>query len=138
MKQKYERKHLILAAIADKPHLIWVETSTLRIPEAIAEYDPDVFICFNSASQRYEVHSLANKTHDTFNFSVEYEELDDRLLNHLKRHDLKRIRMKDLIWEMDQRNDQRERQNANHRRSDIEAWAKENRTRFKKFADEVY
>lgn len=122
---------------SSKPYLHVIETSTTSIPERLEELDSDLFVCFNSKTQRFEVHSLANRG-TTFCFSVPYDELDARIIEIFQRSNLKNRSVKEIIREMDKENEEREKRNEAHRRSDINAWGREHRSMFKKAADEIY
>lgn len=120
-----------------KPFLFAMENSTHDIPKRLEEIDSDLFICFNKITQRFEVHSLDNRG-TTYCFSVPYDELDVRTIEVFRRSNLKTRSVKEIIWEMDRENELRERRNEARRRSEINAWAREHRSEFKKAANEVY
>ncbi len=120
-----------------KPYLIPIEHSLYDIPKRLEEIDSDLFVCLNTKTQRFEVHSLGNKG-TTFCFSVPYDELDVRTIEVFRRSNLKTRSIKEIIWEMDRENELRERRNEARRRSEINAWAREHRSEFKKAAEEVY
>ena len=120
-----------------KPFLFALENSTHDIPKRLEEIDSDLFICFNKITQRFEVHSLANRG-TTFCFSVPYDELDARTIEVFRRSNLKTRSIKEIIWDMDRENEQRERRNEARRRSEINAWGREHRSEFKKLANEIY
>jgi hypothetical protein len=120
-----------------KPFLLVLENSICDIPKRLEEIDPSLFVCFNKITQRYEVHSLANHG-TTFCFSVPYSELDARTIEVFRRSNLKTRSVKEIIQEMDRENEEKEKQNEARRRSEINAWARENRSEFKKAAEGVY
>ena len=120
-----------------RPHLMPIEHGLHGIPKRLEEIDPSLFVCFNKITQRYEVHSLANHG-TTFCFSVPYSELDARTIEVFRRSNLKTRSVKEIIQEMDQENEEREKRNEAHRRSEVNAWARENRSEFKKVAEGVY
>lgn len=120
-----------------KPYLFLVETSVNKIPEAIEEYDPAMFICFNSLNQAYEIHSLSNRG-DTHAMSIPWETLDQRVINLVWRRDQKKHSLKDIIRDIDRHNDEIEERRQRQRRSDINAAARETRSVFKRFAEEVF
>lgn len=98
-----------------RPHLIPVFTNVCHIPERLYEADPTSFFVWNTAEQRYEVHCLDNKG-DSYSMTVPYRELDVRILERIRRSDL-RVRGLDIYREMDEINErldtsaQRARQN---------------------------
>lgn len=120
-----------------KSFLFLVETSIYHIPERLEEYDPNMFICFNSLIQEYEVHSLRNKG-DTHALSIPWAELDQRTLDFVADRDQNRRPLKDIIREIDKRNEEREKRREKYRRSEINSIAREVRPIFKRFAEEVY
>ena len=120
-----------------KSFLFALESNIYDIPKRLEEIDSDLFVCFNSKTQRFEVHSLANRG-TTYCFSVPYDELDVRTIEVFRRSNLKTRSIKEIIWEMDRENELRERRNEARRRSEINAWGKEYRSEFKKIANEIY
>lgn len=122
--------------ISGKPYLHVLETNPYGIPERLEEYDPNMFICFNSLLQEYQVHSLGNKEKNTFALSVPWKELDSRILDYVASRDQNKRPLKEIIREIDRRNEEREERNIRHRRSELNAIARETRTIFKRFADE--
>lgn len=123
--------------ITGKPFLRVLETNTYNIPERLESLDSRLFVCFNARTQRFEVHSLDNHG-TTYCFSVPYPELDVRTIEVFRRSNLKTRSIKEIIWEMDRENKQRERRNEARRCSEINAWAREYRSEFKKAANEFY
>lgn len=120
-----------------KPFLFAMENSTHDIPKRLEEIDSALFICFNKITQRFEVHSLDNRG-TTYCFSIPYSELDARTIEAFRRSNLKTRSVKEIIQEMDQENEEREKRNEARRRSEVNAWARENRSEFKKVAEGVY
>lgn len=120
-----------------RQYCILVETSITRIPERLEEIDSNLFVCLNTRTQNFEVHSLANRE-STYCFSVPYNELDSRVIEVFQRSNLKTRNAKEIIWQMDRENEELERRRENHRRSETNAWAREYRSMFKKAAEEVY
>ena len=55
-------------------HCILIETSITRIPERLEEIDFNLFVCLNTITQNFEVHSLANRG-STYCFAVPYKEI---------------------------------------------------------------
>ena len=114
-----------------------ITTSVTRIPERLEEIDSNLFVCFNIKTQRYEVHSLANRG-STFCFSVPYDELDNRVIEIFRRSNIRERNVKEIIRELDRENEERERRNMAHRKSEANAWARDYRSMFKKLAEEIY
>lgn len=128
--EKYDR-------IAGKHHLKIMETSVCGIPERLEDYDSGLFLVFNCQTQKYEVHSLGN-TENTYCFAVPHDELDARAISTVERNDTKKRRIKDIVAEMDAKNEALDRNEARRRRDDVKAIAVEMRPAFKKLAEEVY
>lgn len=120
-----------------KSFLFALESNIYDIPKRLEEIDSDLFVCLNKITQRFEVHSLANRG-TTYCFSVPYDELDVRTIEVFRRSNLKTRSIKEIIRELDQENEERGKRNEARRRSEINAWGKEYRSEFKKIANEIY
>ena len=118
-----------------KPYLFLVETSVNKIPEAIEEYDPAMFICFNVLRQEYEVHSLSNRG-DTHAMSIPWDTLDQRVIELVWRRDQKKHSLKEIIRDIDRHNEEIEERRQRDRRNELNAIARDQRGVFKKFAEE--
>jgi len=129
------KMHQIIERIKPWRHI--VETSVTRVPERLEQIDSNLFVCFNTKTQRFELHSLDNKT-DTTCFSVPYDTLDDRIIEIFCRSNIRTRGIREIIREIDQENEERERRLEARRRSYINSWGREYRSVFKKAADEVY
>lgn len=116
------RAEQISKRIAEKQHLILVETSVHNIPERLAEYDPDLFLVWNCKKRQYEIHSLANTT-DTFCLHIPYNELDARVLLVVKRSDAKVRGHRVLFDELDKHNELLEKANESKRTDEIRGTA---------------
>ncbi len=123
----------IAERLRGKNHLIMQETSLFSIPERLAEYDPDFFVVFNRRKGKYEVHSLANRG-DTHCMDVLFDGLDARILRQIARTDQRRHSFKELVRQVDNHNERLEAQNERHRRSELNAFARESRSAFQKIA----
>lgn len=134
---KLRKRRVVFDRLQGKSHLEPVETSVCKVPEYLDFLDEDLFVVFNCKLKRYEVHSLANRGL-TFLFSVPWGVLDERTIEVFRKSNLKTRNIKDIIREIDEYNEKLERSNERHRRNETKAWALENRSRFKKFAEEVY
>ena len=105
--------------------LLPVETSVLNIPERLEEYDPNMFICFNSKTQGYEVHSLRNREGNTYALNIPWPELDSRVLKLVSRRDQNRRPLKEIIQEIDEHNETLERQKQATRDNELSGMARE-------------
>ena len=123
--------------LAHLPHLLLEYTNVCQIPERLEEYDPNFFLVFNCVTQKHEVHCLGNLG-SSYCFTVPFEEVDSRTLNMVERNDLKKKRLKDIIHDIDSHNEKVERQIAERRREELRYFAIDNRSVFKRFAEEVY
>ena len=103
----------------------------------LEEIDFNLFVCLNTITQNFEVHSLANRG-STYCFAVPYNELDSRIIEIFQRSNLKTRNVKEIIRQMDRENEELELRREKHRRSETNAWAREYRSMFKKAAEEVY
>lgn len=130
-------RYAIFDRLRNRPFLELVETSVCKIPEYIQFLDPDVFMVFNNKAHRYEVHSLANRGL-TFLYAVPWDVLDERTIEMFRKSNLKNRNIRDIVREIDEHNEKAERSNESYRRSETKAWAADNRSRFKKLAEEVY
>jgi len=111
-------KEEIRLSLRGKHHLIPIYTSALSIPERLHEQDKDLFIVLNCRSQRYEIHSLANKG-GTLVMSIGLNELDARLFEIVRRNDL-RTRGHKILAEIDAHNEALDRENSRKHRDFLE------------------
>ena len=132
---KRKKLNEITDRLRDKPYLSLVETSVCKIPEALEQYDPAMFICFNNIAQKYTVHSLVNKG-DTHCLSIPWEELDQRTLELVAQRDQNRRPLKEIIREIDEYNQAIDDARDRKRRNDINSIARDQRGVFKRFAEE--
>lgn len=119
--------------IRGKSYLRVIETSAQRIPERLHEYDPKMFICYNSLLGEYEVHSLRNREGDTFALSIPYRTLDTRLLDLVARRDQNRRPLKAILREIEEHNAAIDRAKEKRRQDELHMIAKDSANRlFKK------
>ena len=105
-------------------NLIYVENDVHGIVERLKEFDPDYFIMFNPAKQKYEVHNKAN-TGLTYCLTA-FKELDARTIEIVKKSHIARAEV--LFREMCRANEQAEKQCKRERANLVEAIC----------ADEIY
>jgi hypothetical protein len=132
---KRSKLNEITYRLQGKPFLMLVETSANSVPEAIDEYDPNMFICFNRLNHSYEVHSLANKG-DTHTMSIPWETLDQRVIELVWRKDQKKHSLKSIIADMERHNREIDERRDRNRKNEIYSIASETRTVFKRYAEE--
>lgn len=118
--------------IKHKPWLIPMFSNIFCIPERLRRNDPNLFVVFNKATQKYEIHSLDNKG-DSFSLQVPFKELDARTEEFVKKYDLRRHGMK-IYREIDEHNERLEEQNRRQRSNDIYDMAREIYPLFKRYA----
>lgn len=77
---RLKSKHIarFLAVIAGRPWLHLMETSAVRIPERIAEFDGDLFVVRNVAKRRFEVHDASVPVR-SMSYVLQADELDMRV-----------------------------------------------------------
>jgi hypothetical protein len=132
------RRHLDIAdRMRGKPHLVVQESSLFHIPERLAEYDSDLFVVRNKKNHRYEIHSLANRG-NTHCITVPHEELDARAIEMFAKFDQRKRSFKSIMLEIDRHNEAKKMREERHRRSEINAMAREIRPAVKRLAEEVY
>lgn len=134
---KCDRREEIKRRLWGKHYLRVLETSAYQIPERLYEYDPDLFVVFNIRSQKYEIHSLANKG-NTHCVTVPWDQLDVRAIELFAKGDQRRRSFKEIIREIDEYNEKLERRHEKYRRDELNAMAREVRPVFKRLAEEVY
>lgn len=66
----------------------------------LEEIDFNLFVCLNTITQNFEVHSLANRG-SAYCFAVPYNELDSRIIEIFQRSNLKTRNVKEIIRQMD-------------------------------------
>lgn len=81
----YEQE--IRRKIAGQNHLHPLYRSVYDIPERLFEYNDSLFICFNSDTQRYELHSLEQPV--SFAAVLPYKDLDARSLRWIWNNDIR-------------------------------------------------
>lgn len=119
--------------ISGKSYLRVIETSALSIPERLHEYDPNMFICFNYLNNEFEVHSLRNRERNTFALSVPFPELDHNLLDLVAMRDQNRRPLKEILREIEQKNEAIDRARERNRDDELHMIAKDSANRlFKK------
>lgn len=89
----------------------------------IREYDPAMFIVWNTRKQRYEVHSL-NHYGNTFAMTVPNNRLDARLEEEIRKGDL-RVRGNRIFREVDEHNERLEMSAERARHNDMLGMAEE-------------
>ena len=115
-----------------KPHHIPLFTSAYDIPKRLKEIDSNLFVVFNTKTQKFEIHSLANKG-STFSMNVPFRTLDARLENFVRKFDLKRHGRK-IYRDMDRENEELERSIKRQRSNDLHGIADEIHPYVKKLA----
>ncbi len=128
-----EKRQEIIYRIADKPYLEIVETSVLKIPEQVEDIDRDFFICRNTKDRQFEIHSLGNREKDTLCVILPIQELDGRVVEMVRRGNVKTRGMK-IFNEMEQQNRGKREEIRNNFRNNINAVARETRPLFAKYA----
>lgn len=91
---KESKRNRIIAMLDKHPHLILIERDVLSIADRIQEYDKNMFVLFNLAKKKYEIHSfeyaaVIPNPISTFQMTVPFESLDARTLHHLYDNDIK-------------------------------------------------
>lgn len=88
MRYTQRNKEDIYHLLKGKPHLSPVFSHACFIPERVKEYDPDLFLVFNSSNDRFEIHSYeAGET--SYNATLPYKSLDARTLRYIQRNDIR-------------------------------------------------
>jgi hypothetical protein len=103
-------------AIEKRKHLRPLFTNTNDIPQRIREYDPNMFVVYNTQTGFYEVHSMAH-IFDTFATQIPFKVLDIRALWWLKMHSLKDKSIYEYASEIDEKNEKLKRQKAKQARN---------------------
>ncbi len=121
MRQDYKRR--IHERLRGKPHLLPLFSNVHRIPERLREYDPSIFVVFNSKKQKYEVHSLKN-IGNTFAYIIPYRELDARAIEFYHMTNL-RTRGEKIFREIEENNEKVAKQNERAKNNEREAILKD-------------
>ncbi len=112
-------KTMIKDRLRGKPWLKPIFSNVFCIPERLRRNDPNLFVVFNSLTDKYEIHSLENKG-NSFSLQVPFEELDARIEEFVKKYDLRRHGRK-IFYEMESKNEaiekSMERDRANRSRN---------------------
>lgn len=126
------QRHEIEILLDDRPHLLPVFTHVTDIPQRVKQYDPELFIAFNTKNQRFEVHSKeAGET--TYNATLPYKDLDERSLRYIRKNDIRVHGMAifDRIFKSEQK---AEKQKEKDRRNFTKDFAAEFQSEFAKDA----
>lgn len=81
-------KQRVLIATEDRPRLTPLFGSTHCIPERLYEYNSNLFLCFNNATDQFEVHSLDNKG-NTYCATLPFPTLDSRTIHWVWENDIR-------------------------------------------------
>ena len=119
---------------ADHPYLVHVTDSVNDIPQRVKAYNNSLFVVWNARTEKFEIHSHENKG-STYCFEVPHKTLDARVIEQIRRTDVRNRGMK-IIEEMDESNRRLEEAEERKRKNWIEDVAKETRWHFKKAYDE--
>jgi hypothetical protein len=125
-------KEAILDAVRHRPRLSPIFGSTHNIPERVAEYNPDLFLCHNVVTDRIEVHSLANSG-DTFCANLPYKSLDARTIRWIWENDI-RVHGKNIFKRIEASEQAYERMKQREYKNWIEDVGKETQSLFAKDA----
>lgn len=117
------RKSEISDRLVGKPYLKPVYTHIYNIPERLRHNDRNLFVVFNSITQRYEIHSLANRG-NSLSLTVPFEELDARIEDFVRKYDIRRHGRK-IYRDIDDHNEQLEKSIERDRRNRAECLADE-------------
>lgn len=126
------RKTEINERLRGKPHLKPVYTHIYNIPERLKATDNNLFVVFNCKTQRYEIHSLANKG-NTLSLNVPFRELDARCIEYANKFDLRK-HGKRIFHEIEAHNEAIEKSNVRQRSNDLHAVCEEMHPAFRKLA----
>lgn len=80
-------KREVTLKIDHQSHLLPLFGSVFNIPDRLFEYNPQLFICFNTDTQRYELHSLEQPV--SFAAVLPYKDLDARSLRWIWINDIR-------------------------------------------------
>lgn len=129
---KPTKRDKIRVRLETKPHLHLVERSVYDIPERVEEYDPDMFVVFNSNRQTYELHSLQYPG-DTFQLTFPFSELDVRALRHIWRNDIS-VHGKDIFRRIEREEEEFKKRRQREEKNWMRAVASETQSMFAKDA----
>lgn len=121
--------------LSRNPHLTHIKTSVHDIPERLKEYDSSLFLVYNAKKNQVEIHSLENRL-NTYCFKCPYPELDSRLLEMVRRGDMKGNGMK-YMYELLNEEEKQIAQNEKDLREYTKDFAREHRSLFAKAKDEL-
>jgi hypothetical protein len=93
------------------------------IPHRLREYDPALFVVFNTRRQRFEIHSL-NHVINTYACDVPNNRLDGRVEEVVRRGDI-RVRGGKVFVEMDEHNRRIAKSRERQRKNDLMGIAEE-------------
>lgn len=130
MNYQFERQ--VLEKVQYRPRLIPLFDHTLNIPQRLYEYDSRLFICFNTHTQRYELHSLEQEG-DSLCATLPYKDLDARSLRWIWKNDI-RMHGRAIFRRIDKSEEDFHRSKAREFHNWVEDVASESQSMFAKDA----
>ena len=104
-------------------HLQPIFSDVCDMNRRIREYDPALFLCWNSRRKKYEVHSLNHRPF-TYACDVPDNRLDARMENVIRRGDI-RVRGGKVFQEIEEHNERLEKSQERKRKNDLMGVAEE-------------
>lgn len=126
MKESYQYE--VTIKCKERPDLTPVFSSVHNTPEQICEYNPRLFVAFNNKTERFEIHSLDDRTL-IGGAVLPYKSLDARAIRWIKQNDIRR-RGKEILRELDLADEKMKRDRAREFRNWVEDVGKETRSAF--------
>lgn len=128
----YDFERQVLEKIQYRPRLIPMMDHTLNIPQRLYDYHPSLFMCFNTHTQRYELHSL-DQEGDSFCATSPYKDLDARTLRWVWKNDI-RVHGKDIFLRIEKSQEDYKKRKDREHKNWIEDVGKETQSLFAKDA----
>lgn len=102
---------------------ILMKSNVFKIPERLKEIDRSYFVIYDSARDRYEIHSNDNKDGSTLCLVVPFNELDSRTVDYVNRTRV--VNSKKLYEEMKRHNERLEIEQAKRHSDYVDATARD-------------
>ena len=112
-------------------NLIPIWTNVYFIPERVNEYNPNYFVCLNTITQGFEIHSIAGGPNvNSREVALEFDELDVRTLYFLQQNDL-RVHGRDIFRRIEASEERARMRKKRDFSNWVQSVARETRTAFK-------
>lgn len=113
-------------------HLKPIWSDVFNIAKRVYEYSNNLFVVFNTKTQKYEIHSIANGPGaNSKEMDIPYDELDTRTLDRIWWQDI-RVHGEEIFKRLDRQAEEYKKRKEKEFRDEVNALARDTRTIFKR------